>query len=153
MNPTTTRATDTTSSSSKPPILIRIKRQDSPDQASRWEEFAVPYRANMNIISCLQWIAAHPTTALLVVEVAESSLAQDRLTKGPMYAAAGIPGYWLVNLRERCVEVHRRPVRAERRYAETRIARVEDVLDVAALPSSSIRVQDILPPQPSPDAR
>jgi len=63
MNPTTTRATDTTSSSSKPPILIRIKRQDSPDQASRWEEFAVPYRANMNIISCLQWIAAHPTTA------------------------------------------------------------------------------------------
>jgi len=97
--------------------------------------------------------AAHPTTALLVVEVAESSLAQDRLTKGPMYAAAGIPGYWLVNLRERCVEVHRRPVRAERRYAETRIARVEDVLDVAALPSSSIRVQDILPPQPSPDAR
>jgi len=97
--------------------------------------------------------AAHPTTALLVVEVAESSVAQDRLTKGPMYAAAGIQEYWLVNLRERCVEVHRRPVRADRRYAETRVAHAEEVLDVAALPGSSIRVNDILPPQPIPAAR
>jgi succinate dehydrogenase / fumarate reductase iron-sulfur subunit len=41
-------------------ISIRIKRQDAPGQAARWEEFAVPHRPNMNIISCLQWIAAHP---------------------------------------------------------------------------------------------
>jgi succinate dehydrogenase / fumarate reductase, iron-sulfur subunit len=44
-------------------IVIRIRRQDAPDKPSRWEEFAVPYRPNMNIISCLQWIAAHPTTS------------------------------------------------------------------------------------------
>lgn len=43
-------------------IVIRIRRQDGPSAPSRWEEFAVPYRPNMNIISCLQWIAAHPTT-------------------------------------------------------------------------------------------
>ena len=43
-------------------ITIRIRRQDGPDKLSRWEEFAVPYRPNMNIISCLQWIAAHPRT-------------------------------------------------------------------------------------------
>lgn len=43
-------------------ILIRIKRQDGPGKASHWEEFAVPWRPNMNIISCLQWIAANPTT-------------------------------------------------------------------------------------------
>lgn len=43
-------------------IIIRIKRQDGPDKPSRWEEFAVPWRANMNIISCLQYIAAHPIT-------------------------------------------------------------------------------------------
>jgi succinate dehydrogenase / fumarate reductase iron-sulfur subunit len=41
-------------------VLIRIKRQDGPGKPSRWEEFAVPRRPNMNIISCLQWIAAHP---------------------------------------------------------------------------------------------
>jgi Uma2 family endonuclease len=45
------------------------------------------------------YAAAHPRTALLVVEVADSSLLQDRLTKAPLYAAAGIPEYWLVNLR------------------------------------------------------
>jgi succinate dehydrogenase / fumarate reductase iron-sulfur subunit len=43
-------------------ITIRIRRQDGPEKPSRWEEFAVPHRPNMNIISCLQWIAAHPTT-------------------------------------------------------------------------------------------
>lgn len=43
-------------------VVIRIRRQDAPDQPARWEEFAVPHRPNMNIISCLQWIAAHPTT-------------------------------------------------------------------------------------------
>lgn len=43
-------------------ITIRIRRQDRPDAPHRWEEFAIPYRPNMNIISCLQWIAANPVT-------------------------------------------------------------------------------------------
>ncbi len=43
-------------------IVIRIRRQDGPDKPSRWEEFSIPWRPNMNIISCLQYIAAHPIT-------------------------------------------------------------------------------------------
>src|SRR5438874_6474817 len=43
-------------------ILIRIKRQDTPQQASYWQEFSVPVRPNMNVISVLQWIAARPIT-------------------------------------------------------------------------------------------
>lgn len=43
-------------------VIIRIRRQDAPDKPSRWEEFAVPYRPNANVISCLQHIAAYPTT-------------------------------------------------------------------------------------------
>ncbi len=43
-------------------MTIRIRRQDGPGKPSRIEEFAVPRRPNMNIISCLQWIAAHPVT-------------------------------------------------------------------------------------------
>lgn len=43
-------------------MTIRIRRQDGPSAEPRWEEFAVPHRSNMNIISCLQWIAAHPVT-------------------------------------------------------------------------------------------
>ncbi|MCC6239367.1 MAG: succinate dehydrogenase iron-sulfur subunit [Phycisphaerales bacterium] len=43
-------------------IVIRIRRQDAPGKAQRWEEFSIPYRPNMNIISCLQYIAANPIT-------------------------------------------------------------------------------------------
>src|SRR3954463_15429298 len=45
-------------------VIIRIRRQDAPDkpETARWEEFAVPHRPNMNVISCLQYIAAHPVT-------------------------------------------------------------------------------------------
>ena len=43
-------------------VLIRIKRQDGPNEPSRVEEFSVPRRVNMNVISALQYIAAHPTT-------------------------------------------------------------------------------------------
>jgi len=50
------------SSDSEKRITIRIRRQDSPTATPRWEEFAVPQRPNMNIISCLQYIAAYPVT-------------------------------------------------------------------------------------------
>lgn len=43
-------------------IHLRIRRQDRPDSKQRWEEFAIPYRPNLNVIACLQYIAAHPVT-------------------------------------------------------------------------------------------
>ena len=43
-------------------VVVRIRRQDKPESQPRWEEFDVPVRPNMNIISVLQWIAANPTT-------------------------------------------------------------------------------------------
>src|SRR5690242_20910660 len=66
MNPGSTSATATTASEATTPqrtITIRIKRQNDPKQPAFWEEFRVPLRPNMNIISVLQWIAAHPVTA------------------------------------------------------------------------------------------
>ncbi|USO00394.1 MAG: succinate dehydrogenase iron-sulfur subunit [Phycisphaeraceae bacterium] len=44
-------------------VHFRIKRCDGPGKPSRWESFNVPIPANSNVISCLQWIAANPTTA------------------------------------------------------------------------------------------
>jgi succinate dehydrogenase / fumarate reductase iron-sulfur subunit len=61
MNPTTPQATPAGAATRT--VRIRIRRQDAPGQDGYWEEFDVPHRPNMNIISCLQWIAAHPTTA------------------------------------------------------------------------------------------
>ena len=88
---------------------------------------------------------AHPSTALLVVEVADSSLVQDRLTKAAVYATAGIPEYWLVNLRDDCVEVFRVPDPAARRYAEKHLAHRGERLDLVAIAEASVAVADILP--------
>jgi Uma2 family endonuclease len=55
------------------------------------------------------YLSQHPTSALLVVEVSEASLKTDREVKGSLYASAGIPEYWILNLRERVLEVYREP--------------------------------------------
>ncbi|MCS6923025.1 MAG: Uma2 family endonuclease [Fimbriimonadales bacterium] len=66
------------------------------------------------------YLNQHPTTALLVIEIASTSLLRDRALKIPLYARAGIPEYWIINLAERCLEVYREPAadgyRAFRRY-------------------------------------
>lgn len=54
----------------------------------------------------------------LVVEVADSSLRRDRRLKAAIYAEAGLPVYWIVNLTDRVVEVYTRPNAAERRYED-----------------------------------
>lgn len=50
-----------------------------------------------------------PEDVLLIIEVSDSSLPYDRETKLPLYAAAGIPEVWIVDLQRRRVLVHRRP--------------------------------------------
>lgn len=51
-------------------------------------------------------IPSHP---VLIVEVAESSLAFDRRDKGGLYARAGVADYWILNLVDRLLEVYRKP--------------------------------------------
>jgi Uma2 family endonuclease len=89
--------------------------------------------------------SAHPAAALLVVEVADSSLKQDRLTKAAIYAAGGIPEYWLVNLRDDCIEISRALDLKRRRYRQTFIARRGDTIGVAAFPGTRVAVNDLLP--------
>lgn len=43
-------------------IRFKIKRQDGPSGSSYWNEFDVPYKPNLNVIGCLNWIAANPKT-------------------------------------------------------------------------------------------
>ena len=88
---------------------------------------------------------AHPIAAdiFLVVEVAESSLDFDRDVKGPLYAESGIVEYWIVNLNEACLEVHRRPSPAGT-YGELITLRSGDTVELTALPGVSLAVADIL---------
>ncbi|HEV2057314.1 MAG TPA: Uma2 family endonuclease [Methylomirabilota bacterium] len=55
------------------------------------------------------FLPSHPARPVLVVEVAEASLALDREEKGSLYARARVPEYWIVNLRDRVLEVYREP--------------------------------------------
>ena len=87
----------------------------------------------------------HPRTALLLVEVAEWSLPQDRVTKLAIYAAAGVPEYWIVNLRDGWVEVLRAPDRKARRYRETFVAHRGERITLAALPDVNVAVDELLP--------
>jgi Uma2 family endonuclease len=57
-----------------------------------------------------------PKTALLVIEVADTSLRKDRGFKAALYARFGIPEYWIVNVQEATVEVHRDPDPGRGRY-------------------------------------
>ncbi len=62
-----------------------------------------------------------PTAAdvLLIIEVAESSLASDRGEKAELYATAGIAEYWLVDLTSQAVEVRRDPFGGQYRSLQT----------------------------------
>lgn len=73
-----------------------------------------------------------PTDVLLLVEVADSSLAYDREIKLPRYARAGIPEVWLVDLAGHRLAIHRQP--SEAGYGEIRTA---DELSAIALPLAS----------------
>ncbi len=94
-------------------------------------------------------VRAHPTTAVLVVEIADSSLDFDRRQKARLYARSGVPEYWIENLRDRVLEVLRDP-RADAESAETRyqirlVRRAGDVVSPLAAPEARLAVDDLFP--------
>jgi Uma2 family endonuclease len=89
------------------------------------------------------YFSAHPTTAVLIVEVADSSLLHDRKRKKRLYARAGIPEYWLVNLVDGCLEIYRDP--KDGIYTQSTVLRGEDLVSPLARPEASIKVADLLP--------
>jgi Uma2 family endonuclease len=92
---------------------------------------------------------SHPTRAVLVVEVSESSLAFDRGHKGSVYARAGIQDYWIVNLVDRVLEVYREPSPDAAAPFGARYSRREDFdasgeVSPLSAPHARIEVRDLL---------
>jgi Uma2 family endonuclease len=79
---------------------------------------------------------------LLLIEVADTSLGYDRGTKLPLYARAGIPEYWLVDLQGEEIERHTNPV--EGRYRVTVRARRGEEIDSLAVPGLTLRADEVL---------
>jgi Uma2 family endonuclease len=82
-----------------------------------------------------------PDRAYLVIEVADSSLRKDRGVKARLYAAAGTPEYWIVNIADRAVEVHR--AARDGAYREIIVCRSGDTMTVTAFPDIQIAVDEI----------
>ena len=81
-----------------------------------------------------------PQDVLLLIEVADTSLARDRGIKLGLYAGVGIPEVWIVDLQRRRVLVHRRPVGDM--YAEAVVVD-QGTLAPAAFPDASVTVDEV----------
>lgn len=93
----------------------------------------------------IDYVARHPRgdEALLVVEVSHSTQRKDR-EKASIYARAGVPTYWLLDVERRRLEVYERPLSDG--YALTRIVGESESVDVPAT-TVSVVVRELLPPQ------
>jgi len=92
-----------------------------------------------------RWEHAHPDEALLVIEVADSSLPTDRLSKAAIYAAARVPQYLVVNLRGDRIECFARPIAGTSRWDVGRAALRGEQIPLVAFPGLALAVDDLLP--------
>ena len=83
---------------------------------------------------------AHPTTAELVVEVADSSATLDR-ENASLYAEAGVKEYWIILGAERQVEAYCRPCNG--RYQEKRLLAAGETIECGSVPGVRVRIADL----------
>ena len=90
------------------------------------------------------YAAQHPTPedVLLIVEVSDSTILTDRNVKVPLYARAGIPEVWLVNLPKQVIEVYSEP--AEGKYQKALTFEPGEVLTSPTVTNLSLRVEEII---------
>lgn len=94
------------------------------------------------------FVARHPGAGdvALACEVADSSLAFDRGLKRAAYSRAGVPEYWIVDLRNRRVEVFRDPRPGEDGYSQHHVYGEDDAIPFTLLGAScNVAVKDLLP--------
>ena len=92
------------------------------------------------------YTAAHPTPTdiLLIVEVAQSTLAYDRDFKAHLYGRNAIPETWVKNLPEDCIERFTEP--GPSGYAQHTIHRRGETITPVSFPDLELAVDDLLPP-------
>jgi Uma2 family endonuclease len=93
----------------------------------------------------------HPTTGVLVVEISNSSLAFDKLTKASLYANMQIPDYWVLDLENQKLWVHRLPVADASapfgyRYSQVDAIGADGNVSPLEKPGVSIPIAQMLPP-------
>jgi len=99
------------------------------------------------------YLLQHPTTALLAVEVSKSTQQFDKHTKADLYASAAIEDYWVLDLDRRELIVFRKPTQDSASHfcwksMTTEVIKEQGVVSPLALPKVSLKVADMLPPNP-----
>lgn len=84
----------------------------------------------------------HPTRALLVIEIARTSLRRDRKLKMSLYARSKVDEYWIVNLVDDCLEVQRKAKKGV--WTDCSVLKRSDTVTLVAFPDISFRVDDLL---------
>lgn len=103
-------------------------------------ERSVP-EPDLSIVSLARDDARIPERPLLTIEVSASSLRYDRRTKARLYAASGLEEYWIVNLAEATVEVHREL--AADVWQERSVHRSDETIRAVALPAVSVNLDEL----------
>ncbi len=93
---------------------------------------------------------SHPKTAELLIEVSDATIYYDRGKKSNLYAKNKIQDYWIINLKDKRLEVFRRPIKDESAYngysyGENLIFTEQDEVSPLAAPKAKIKVADLLP--------
>lgn len=83
-----------------------------------------------------------PKDVLLIIEVADSSVEFDMQVKSRLYARAGIPEYWVVDVKECCVHVHTNP--AQRGYKTIQVHAKGDAIKSRAVSGLAVKASDLL---------
>ena len=125
--------------------VIRTQAPVALDDASEPEPDVAVVRGSIRDYS-----TAHPAEPILVVEASVSSLAFDREHKGSLYARAGRPEYWIVNLVDRVLEVRRDPQPESSapygwEYALVDVLGPTERVRASSAPNVEILVADLLP--------
>lgn len=127
-------------------LLSRLfpKAQVSPQNPLRLSGYRSVPQPDLVVIGPRTDLAEKPPTgedALLLIEVSDSSLLRDRRDKMPLYAEAGIPESWLVDLNSGTLFVYRRP--SPEGYQEVRAYRRGESVSPEAFPEIQFAVSDI----------
>jgi Uma2 family endonuclease len=85
---------------------------------------------------------AHPSTAVLILEIADSTLPFDRQQKKRLYARTGIQEYWILNLVDQQLEVYREPKNDG--YLQIKTYKAGESIIALAAPNSNIAITDLL---------
>ena len=84
---------------------------------------------------------AEPADVLLLIEVSLSTLDIDRKIKLPLYAVDGIQEYWIVNVKNKTIEVYKKP--EGEKYKDKKIAKGDNEINISSL-DKVVKVSDLL---------